>query len=393
MIVMGARVVIPKALQGDLLRDLLKMHQGTTKLRQRARLSVFWPNMDAEIVNLAGACEECTSSLPSHPPEPLRPHEPASRPFEQIHADLCQLNGRHFLIQVDAFSGWPHVVYFPDAHISAKKVINAVRELFINVGVPVKYWSDGGPQFPAAEFKQFLKEWGVSLGVSSPHFPQSNGVAEAGVKSMKKLIAGSFTSGSFDVNKFGQSLLLFRNTAVSGGRSPAQVVFNRPMRDCLPAHRRSFAAEWQKDADVLEKRARRAKELRTEHFNRRAHPLPPLQVGNAVLIQHPISKCWSTPGVITEVGPNRDYLVKTPAGRVFRRNRRFLRRRVPVMPAAVTPPTVPATPAPAIPGQAVVPCPAPDPAPVNQGEEDPPPRRSARVPKPSSLYPPHTWSK
>ncbi|KZR96056.1 Uncharacterized protein APZ42_009826, partial [Daphnia magna] len=95
-------------------------------------------------------------------------------------------------------------------------------------------------------------------------------------------------------------LLLFRNTAVSGGRSPAQVVFNRPMRDCLPAHRRSFAAEWQKDADVLEKRARRAKELRTEHFNRRAHPLPPLQVGNAVLIQHPISKCWSTPGVITE---------------------------------------------------------------------------------------------
>jgi hypothetical protein len=182
--------------------------------------------------------------------------------------------------------------------------------------------------------------------VSSPHFPQSNGVAEAGVKSMKKLIAGSFTSGSFDVKKFGQSLLLFRNTTTSGGRSPAQIVFNRPMRDCLPAHRRSFAAEWQKDADVLEKRARRAKELRTEHFNRRAHPLPPLQVGNAVLIQNPISKCWSTPGVITEVGPNRDYLVKTAAGRVFQRNRRFLRRRVPVMPAAAVPPTVPATPAP-----------------------------------------------
>jgi hypothetical protein len=81
------------------------------------------------------------------------------------------------------------------------------------------------------------------------------------------------------------------------------------------------------------------------------------------------------------------------------------------MPAAVVPPTVPATPAHAIPGQAVIPavpgqavipaapgqavgpCPAPDPAPVDQGEEDPPPRRSARAPKPSSLYPPHTWSK
>jgi hypothetical protein len=139
--------------------------------------------------------------------------------------------------------------------------------------------------------------------------------------------------------------------------------------------------------------------------------LPPLQVGNAVLIQNPISKCWSTPGVITEVGPNRDYLVKTATGRVFQRNRRFLRRRVPVMPAAAVPPTVPATPAPAIPGQAVIPavpgqavipaapgqavapCRAPDLAPVDQGEEDPPPQRSAQAPKPSSLYPPHTLSK
>ena len=121
--------------------------------------------------------------------------------------------------------------YFPDAHITSKRVINAARELFINVGVPIKYWSDGGPQFPSAEFKQFQKEWGVSLGVSSPHFHQSNGVVEAGIKSMKKLIAGSFTSNSFDINKFGQSLLLFRNTAISGGQSPAQIVFNRPMRD------------------------------------------------------------------------------------------------------------------------------------------------------------------
>ena len=157
--------------------------------------------MDAEIVSLAGACEKCTSRLPSLPPEPLQSHKPASRPFEQIHAHLCEINGRHFLIQVDSFSGWPHVVFLPDAHITSKKVINAAQELFINVVVHIKYWSDGGTQFPSVEFKQFLEEWGVSLAVSSPHFHQSNEVAEAGVKSMKKMIAGSFTSNSFDINK------------------------------------------------------------------------------------------------------------------------------------------------------------------------------------------------
>jgi hypothetical protein len=51
------------------------------------------------------------------------------------------------------------------------------------------------------------------------------------------------------------------------------MVFNRAVRDALPAHRRSFAPEWQQKADILEKRARRAKELQIEHYNRTAHPL------------------------------------------------------------------------------------------------------------------------
>jgi hypothetical protein len=66
-----------------------------------------------------------------------------------------------------------------------------------------------------------------------------------------------------------------------------------------------------------------------QHYNRKAHPLPPLSIGDSVVIQPPITKRWSTPGSIGEVGPFRDYLVKTPAGRLFRRNRRFLRGIVP----------------------------------------------------------------
>jgi len=374
MIVMGARIVIPKAIQRDILRDLLKMHQGATKLRQRARLSVYWPNMDAEIANMVSASDECAARLPSHPPEPLHPHEPASRPFEQVHGDLGSFNGRHFLVLVDQYSGWPHVVAFSDSNTSAKRVITAVREFFISVGVPVKFWSDNGPQFASAEFKQFLQEWGVSAGTSSPHFAQSNGIAEAGIKSMKKLIAGSWKAGSFNMDMFGQALLLFRNTARSGGQSPAQMVFKRPIRDCLPAHRRSFAAEWQKNADVLEKRVRRSSEMRVEHYNRRAHALPALEIGNHVLIQHPISKCWATPGVIVEVGMNRDYMVKTPSGKIFRRNRRLLRRRVPVMPATAGPVAAEA-PSPAVAVGA--------PGPIVVGNDARPlPRRTTRPTKP-----------
>ncbi|KAI9550690.1 hypothetical protein GHT06_006285 [Daphnia sinensis] len=92
------------------------------------------------------------------------------------------------------------------------------------------------------------------------------------------------------------------------------MVFNRPLRDALPAHRRSFAPEWQQKAYILEKRARRAKDIQIEHYNRTAHALQPFKIG-----------------------PNRDYIVKTPAGRLFRRNHRMLRKRVPVMPGNSTP--------------------------------------------------------
>ena len=74
-------------------------------LKQRIRLALYWPNMDAKIANMVSAGDKCVARLPSHLPEPLHPHEPASRPFEQVHSDLGSLNGRHFLVLVDQYSG------------------------------------------------------------------------------------------------------------------------------------------------------------------------------------------------------------------------------------------------------------------------------------------------
>ncbi|KZS16536.1 Uncharacterized protein APZ42_017711 [Daphnia magna] len=177
----------------------------------------------------------------------------------------------------------------------------------------------------ASERIHLMDEWDITHGHSSPHHPRSNGHAETAVKSMKKLIAGSWTSGSFDLDKFGKGLILFRNAPIAGCASSSQVVFNRPTRDIIPAHRRSFAPEWQKAAGILEKRALRARELRTQHYNHSIRLLPALCIVDSFVIQHHRSKCWTTPWVIVEVGAFRDYFVKTPAGRLLFRNRRFLR--------------------------------------------------------------------
>ena len=224
--------------------------------------------------NASELCGEYTKGLPSHGAEPFQRRVGATRPFEQIHADLCSVNSRHYLVMVDQFSGWPQVVAFPDENTTARLLINAFRQFFTNVGASVRIWTDNGRQFVAADFRSFLKDWGVTQGTSSPHYAQSNGRAEAEVKTMKKLIKGASTSGSFDPEKFAKALLMFRNTPRPGGASPARIVFGRPLRDTLPAHQRAFAPEWQQEANKLEKRARRAKDMQVQRYNKTKKDAP-----------------------------------------------------------------------------------------------------------------------
>lgn len=94
---------------------------------------------------------------PSNQSEPLLPHEPASRPFAFLFADLGTFRGRDFLINADQFSGWPQVYSFPDTNTFSRRIIDAFRSFFTcGVGAPVKLLSDGGPQFKSDEYLSYL---------------------------------------------------------------------------------------------------------------------------------------------------------------------------------------------------------------------------------------------
>jgi hypothetical protein len=73
LILIGPRVVITTSLRHEIIRRLLQRHKGATKLSQRARLSIYWPSMDNDIVVAAKSCPSCTERLSSHPAEPLLP--------------------------------------------------------------------------------------------------------------------------------------------------------------------------------------------------------------------------------------------------------------------------------------------------------------------------------
>ena len=99
------------------------------------------PSMENDVKNASELCGERTKGLPSQGAEPLQLRVVATRPFEQIHADLCSVNRRHYLVIVDQFSGWPQVVAFPDENTTARRLIKESRQFFTNVGALVKILS------------------------------------------------------------------------------------------------------------------------------------------------------------------------------------------------------------------------------------------------------------
>lgn len=324
LVLYGARIVVPAALRRTVLARLHDSHRGAEATKRRAQQTVFWPGINADITNTVRACEPCQVLQPSQQQEPLMNDDDPNRPFESVSADFFSVAGKSFLVIADRLSGWPVVI--PCGHdTTSAATIRQFRCYFRDVGVPVRLRTDGGPQFTSREFAAFLDRWGVRHVVTSPHYPQSNGHAESAVKSVKHLIMKVAPTGNIDCEDFDRGLLELRNTPTHTGRSPAQVLYGHPLRSCVPAHPESFKKKWQASTEACDRRAAKRAQDAEDRYNQHARSLPQLKIGDQVRVQDPVSLRWDKVGTVMGIGRSRDYHVKLPSGRVWWRNRRFLR--------------------------------------------------------------------
>ena len=61
------------------------------------------------------------------------------------------------------------------------------KQVFSEYGWPEALISDNGPCYTVEAFTNMMKEYGVNHITSSPHYPQSNGLAEKYVQIVKNL--------------------------------------------------------------------------------------------------------------------------------------------------------------------------------------------------------------
>ena len=324
-------------MRSEVLEVLHSANQGSTGMKARAAKCVYWPGINQAITDTRDRCRDCITIAPSNSKEPMI-MTTSTYPFEKVVIDYLSMKGYKYVIQADRYSGWPSVVKIKPGQGDSTFLKGILNNLFATYGAPNELSSDGGSPFNSFDFQSYLKHWGITWRNSSAYYAQSNGRAELAVKTIKRiLISNCDDKGDIDTMSFARALLQYRNTPLQDlGLSPAQILYGRELRDCMPTMEESLHVhkEWRIAAEEREISLRKRHLRSIETYNEHSKELPELHVHDCVAVQnqtgsHP--KRWDKTGVIIETLPFRQFKVLMDGSRrVTLRNRRFLRKIHPV---------------------------------------------------------------
>ena len=121
--------------------------------------------------------------------------------------------------------------------MTAKHVASHFSEVFGEYGWQDTLLTDNGPCYASHEFKQVMLDMSVNHITSSPHYPQSNGLAEKYVQIVKNLFVKAYEEGT----DYQKALMIYRNTPLDDNlTSLMRILQGRTARSDLPM---SYAAK------------------------------------------------------------------------------------------------------------------------------------------------------
>jgi len=300
-------------------------HQGVTKTLQHATNSVFWPGMRSRIEHKCMSCEPCCTVERSGKAEPLIAMPIPSFPYQTIGIDLFTIEAQNFVLVIDYLTKWP-VVKWLDHDATSKSVINHLKEIFSDYGLPQCVISDNGPQFSSREFAQFCADRGIEHKTSSPLHPAGNGQVERCVGTVKGMIKKCQECQS----DWYLGLTTIRNTPIADGLpSPAELLQGRILRDSLPVETGKYKVR-SYDLEQVRQRLGTIKG-KDQHYFHSGPEKGMLKPGQNVYFKTASGK-W-VPGVITKLVSDRSYLIRSHNSTLEVR-----RNRVDIRPTLVDPP-------------------------------------------------------
>jgi len=143
------------------------------------------------------------------------------RPWHTVGADYFNIGNQDYLLIVDYFSKYSEVILVQCK--TSEETIKVFKNVFARHGIPNTVIADNMP-FASHSVRQFSKQWNFNIISSNPQYPQSNGLSEHNVQTMKTIFKKARDSGT-DVNL---ALWEFWNTPITGmAESPSQLLMGR----------------------------------------------------------------------------------------------------------------------------------------------------------------------
>ena len=219
---------------------------GLNKCKLRAKETVYWPGLNTELENLVLNCElclkYCTAKCKLEPSFALGQEIPLY-PWTKLATDIFHFEGASYLLIVDYTSCYP--VVHKLTSMTGQHIASQFKLICSEYGWPETIVSDNGPCYTSEIFTNLMSEYNVNHITSSPHYPQSNGLAKKYVQIVKNL----FYKAKEEGKDLYTCLMVYHNMPLSSNlQSPMQILASRSARSNLPM---SNAARKQKGDEQI----------------------------------------------------------------------------------------------------------------------------------------------
>ena len=317
----GGRVCIPPELYQRTLHDLHEGHKGIEKMQHLAREKIYWPGLDADIIEYVKHCTICTKHKATQATQPMIPRDIPEGPWQDLAADFFHHNNTNYILITDTFSKYPFL--YKVSSKAAEPVTKRIKSLISQYGPPKTLSTDNGPPFSSEAFTQFMSKEHIEHITSSPLYPRSNGFIERQVKTIKTALSTCQES-----KQSVEDLLLNIRTQPIGPHlpSPREILHNRT-EECPGRPSQPVNMEDIRNYLISKKTAQ--KENYDKHHNTKT--LPDITPGQKILFLSPAEPHQYIEGTITShASTPRSYIIESQ-GRSYHRNCQHIRPLNPII--------------------------------------------------------------
>ena len=279
----GQKIIIPTSLKQQYISKIHTGHTGIGSCLKKAWEFVFWVNYSKDIQEAVEKCNLCQEQQNALMTNQCSISEVPPHPWHTLGSDLFYHKRLDFLVVVDYFSKFLIVRKIPNSTSSA--IIKELDSMFSEYGKPYLFHSDNGPCYTSEEFRIFIDEWKIEHRTSSPHYPQSNKLAESMVKVSKHLIDKATLQGL----TWNRLLLDYQCTPISSSiPSPAEILFGRKFCSGLMLPSQVINPRISSQREMIAR-----KEGKFHPISMTSNNMIPYEAGQHFWIQDPASKKWN----------------------------------------------------------------------------------------------------